>query len=85
MRSRRVAYGGGANLILQFQIERGGDETKRCQNMNRRQRVYFGSMGRKRDTVRWRNDIGQRRGDIEEGKGRRQRQLGSSKSYGAEK
>jgi hypothetical protein len=37
MRSRRVAYGGGANLILQFQIERGGDETKRCQNMNRRQ------------------------------------------------
>jgi hypothetical protein len=26
----RVAYGGGVNLILQFRLKRGGDETKHC-------------------------------------------------------
>jgi hypothetical protein len=33
----RVAYGGGADLILQFQFERGGDGINRCRKMKQRQ------------------------------------------------
>jgi hypothetical protein len=33
--------------MLQFQLMRGGDRTKRYRNMNRRQRARFSSMGRK--------------------------------------
>jgi hypothetical protein len=54
----RVAYGGGADLILQFQFERGGDGINRCRKMKRRQRSCLCSMERKHDTVRWRNDVG---------------------------
>jgi hypothetical protein len=39
--------------------------------MKRRQRTRLGSMGRKCGTVRCRDDVGQRRGSTEEGKGRR--------------
>jgi hypothetical protein len=48
----RVADGGGVNSILRFRLERGGDGTKSCWKMKRRQRARFGSMRRKRDTAR---------------------------------
>jgi hypothetical protein len=65
--------GGGTDSMLRFQLERGGDGSKRYQKMKRRQRARLGSMGRKRDTTRWRDDVGQRRGGVGEGKRRRQR------------
>jgi hypothetical protein len=65
----RVAGGGGADPLLQFWLERGGDEMKCCQKMKKRQRALLGSMGRKCDTARRHGDIGQRRGDTREGKG----------------
>jgi hypothetical protein len=68
----RVACDGGADSMLQFWLKRGGDGTKHCRKMKRRQRAHLGSMGRKRDTVRWHDNIGRRRGGIGEGKGRRQ-------------
>jgi hypothetical protein len=57
--------------MLQFRLEGGGDGTEHCRKMKRRHRTYLGSMGRKRDTVRRRDDIGQRRGGTEEGEGKR--------------
>jgi hypothetical protein len=72
----RVACGGGADSMLQFQLERGGDRTKRCQKMKWRQRTHLGSMGRKRDMTRWCDNVGRRRDDTGEGKGRRRCQLG---------
>jgi hypothetical protein len=69
----RVADGGGADLMLQFQLERGGDGTKWCRKMKRRQRAHLGSMGRKRNTMRWRGDVAQRRGVTREEKVRRRR------------
>jgi hypothetical protein len=44
--------------------------------MKRRELARLASMKRKRDTVQWRDDIGQRRGGTEEGKGKKQLQLG---------
>jgi hypothetical protein len=67
----RVAYGGGANSLLQFQLERGSDGTKLCRKMKRRQRAHLGSMGRKRDPFWWRDDVSRRRSSTEEGKRRR--------------
>jgi hypothetical protein len=32
----RVACGGGADSVLQFQLKRGGDGTKRCRKMKQR-------------------------------------------------
>jgi hypothetical protein len=55
--------------MFQFWLERGGDRTKHCRNMNQRQRARLGSMGRKRDMVRQRDDVSQRRGGTEEGRG----------------
>jgi hypothetical protein len=46
-----------------------------------RQWARLGSMGMKCDTMRWRGHIGQRRGGIGEGKGRRRRQLDWHESY----
>jgi hypothetical protein len=66
-----VASGGGADSILQFRLERRGDGMKHCRKMKQRQRAHLGSMGTKRDTTRWRGDVGWRRDDIEERKGRR--------------
>jgi hypothetical protein len=63
------------NLILQFRLKRGGDETKHCQKMKQRQRARLGSIGRKCDMVQQRDDIDQRRSGTEEGKGRRLHQL----------
>jgi hypothetical protein len=40
---------GGADLMLRFQLERGGDGTKRCRKMKQRQRARIGSMRMKRD------------------------------------
>jgi hypothetical protein len=48
---RRVAGGGGADLMLQFQLERGGDEMKCCQKIKVKQPSRLGSMGRKRDMM----------------------------------
>jgi hypothetical protein len=70
-RSGRVAYGGGADLMLQFWLERGGDRIKRCQKIKRRQRARLSSIGRKCDMVRRRDDIDRRICNTEEGKGRR--------------
>jgi hypothetical protein len=64
-----MAGGGGADSMLRFQLERGGDV------MKRRQGARLGSMGRKCDTAQRSGDVGQSRGGTEEGKGRRQRQL----------
>jgi hypothetical protein len=47
----RVTSGGGADLILQFWLERRSDRMKRCRKMKRRQRAHLGSMERKRDTT----------------------------------
>jgi hypothetical protein len=54
----RVAGGGIVDSLLQFWLERGGDEMKCCQKMKKRQRALLGSMGRKRDMARRRGDIG---------------------------
>jgi hypothetical protein len=81
----RVACGGGTDLMLQLRLERGDDRIKRYRKMNWRQQAHLGSMGRKRDTVRRRDDVGRRRDGTEEEKGRRRRQLGSRESYSAEK
>jgi hypothetical protein len=43
---------------------------KHCRKMKRRQRAHLGSMGTKRDTTRWRGDVGWRRDDIEERRGK---------------
>jgi hypothetical protein len=64
------------NSILHFRLKRGGDGTKRCQKMKRRQRAHLDSMKRKRDTMQWRDEIGWSRGGTEEEKGRRRYQLG---------
>jgi hypothetical protein len=67
----RVTGDGGVNSILQFQLEMGGDGMKCYRKMKQRHRAHLGSMGRKRDTVRRRGDISQRRGGIEVEKGKR--------------
>jgi hypothetical protein len=54
---RRVSDGGVANSLLQFQLERGGDEMKHYRKMKQRQRAHLGSMGRKHDTTRRCDDI----------------------------
>jgi hypothetical protein len=69
--SGRVAGGGGADLILRFQLERGGVRTNHCRMMKQRQQAHFSSMESKCDTTRWRDDIDQRRGGTREGKGMR--------------
>jgi hypothetical protein len=66
-----VAGGSGANSMLWFWLERGGDRTKHCRKMKQRQQARLVSMGRKRDTVRWCGDVGRRRGGTGKGKGRR--------------
>jgi hypothetical protein len=50
----RVAYGGGADSMLPFWLERGSDGTKYCQKMKRSQGACLGSMGRKHDAMRQR-------------------------------
>jgi hypothetical protein len=47
----RVAGGGCADSILQFQLERGDDGINRYRKMKWRQQARLGSMGRKRDTT----------------------------------
>jgi hypothetical protein len=70
-----VAYCGGVDLMLWFQLERGGDRMKHCQNIKWRHRAHLGSMERKYDTV-WRcDDVGWRRGGTGKGKERRRYQL----------
>jgi hypothetical protein len=53
-----VDGGGGADSMLQFQLEKGADRMKYCQKM-------------KRDTTLRRGDVGRRRGGTREGIGRR--------------
>jgi hypothetical protein len=50
--------------------------TKHSRKMKWRQRARLNSVERKRDTAWWRDNIDRTRGDTEEGKRRRQRQLG---------
>jgi hypothetical protein len=57
--------------MLQFWLERGDNRTKHYRKMNRRQRASLGSMRRKYDTVRRRDDVGRRKGGTEERKARR--------------
>jgi hypothetical protein len=47
-----VAGSGGANSMLQFRLERGGDGMKRCRKTKRRQCAHLDSMESKRNTVR---------------------------------
>jgi hypothetical protein len=68
-----VAGGGGVDSILQFQLERGGDRTKRCQKMKQRQRARLDSLGTKRYTTQRCGNVDRRRGVTGEGKGRRRR------------
>jgi hypothetical protein len=72
----RVARDSGADSILQFLLEMGGDGIKHCQKMKRRQRARLGSMGKERDIAWRRDDVGQRRDSTMEGKGWRRHQLG---------
>jgi hypothetical protein len=46
-----VVGSGGTNSILQFQLKREGDETKRCQKMKQRQQAHLSSMGIKCDVA----------------------------------
>jgi hypothetical protein len=46
-----------------------GDGMKHCRKMKMRQQARLSSMGRKRDMVRWRGDVGWRRGSTDEEKG----------------
>jgi hypothetical protein len=53
-----VAGDSGADSMYWFRFERGGDRTKRCRKMKRRQLAHLGFMGRKRDTTQQRGDVG---------------------------
>jgi hypothetical protein len=81
----RMVWGSGADLMFQFRLERGGDGTKCCQEMNQRQWVCLGSMGRKCNTAWWRDDVRQRRGSTGEGKERRRHQLDGHEFYWVKK
>jgi hypothetical protein len=48
---RRVVGDGGVDSMLWFQLERGGDEMKRCRKMKRKQQTRLGSMERMCDTA----------------------------------
>jgi hypothetical protein len=76
-----VAGGGDTDSLLLFWLERGDDGTKCYQKMKQMQRARLSSMGRKRNTTRWNDGVGQRRGATREEKGRRRRQLSSRESY----
>jgi hypothetical protein len=65
----RVADGGGVHSMLQFWLERGGDEMKRYWEMEQRQQAHLSSIGRKCDMARWRGDVGRRRDSTGRGKG----------------
>jgi hypothetical protein len=59
----RVIDGGGTNLMLRFQLEMGGNGTKRCQKIKR---VTSGNVDRRRGATREGNGrrrcLGQREG-----------------------
>jgi hypothetical protein len=55
--SGRVACNGNTDLMLRFQLERGGDE--------RRQRAHLNSIERKCDTTRWCDNVSRMRGSTE--------------------
>jgi hypothetical protein len=81
----RVTCCSSAASMVQFWLKRGGDGMKLCRKMKRRQQVHLGSMGRKRDMVRWCGNVGRRRGGTGAGKWRRWHQLGWRESYWTEK
>jgi hypothetical protein len=63
----RVICCGGADSMLRFRLERGGDGMKHCLKMKQRQWAHLGSMGRKHDTVqKWRRRPEERRHRAEE-------------------
>jgi hypothetical protein len=64
----------GFNALVSAQEERRRD--KMLLEDETEKRSHFGSMGKKRDTVRRRDNVGWRRCGTGEGKGRRRRQLG---------
>jgi hypothetical protein len=51
---QRMDCGGGADSILQFWLERRGDQMKRCHKIKWRQWARLSLMRRKRDTAWWR-------------------------------
>jgi hypothetical protein len=57
-----VVNGGGADLMLQFWLERRDDGMKHYQKMKQRQRAHLASMGWKRNTVRRCDDVSRKRG-----------------------
>jgi hypothetical protein len=67
-RSERVACGGGADSILQFQLERGCDGMKHYRKMKRMQRAHLVSMGMKCDMVWYCDDVDRMRGSTGEEK-----------------
>jgi hypothetical protein len=81
----RVAGGGGADSMLQYWLERGGDGMKHYWKMKQRQRARLGYMGRKCDMAWWHHNVRRRRGGNGEGKGRRWCQLDWCESYWAKK
>jgi hypothetical protein len=72
----RVVGGVGVDSMLRFRLERGGDKTKHCRKMKRRQQARLSSMERKRDTAQRCANVGQRRDGTGERRESRQHQLG---------
>jgi hypothetical protein len=62
----RMADGGGANLMLRFRLEMGGNGIKHYRKTKRRPWAHFDSMERKCDTTQHCGDVDQRRGGARE-------------------
>jgi hypothetical protein len=71
----RVAGSGDANSMLRFWLVREDDGMKCYWKMKQSQQAHHDSMGMKRDTAQWCDDVDWMKGDTVEGKGRRQCQL----------
>jgi hypothetical protein len=52
VRIQCFSFGGGADSMLQFRLERGGDRMKHYRKMKRRQRARLDSIERNRDMTR---------------------------------
>jgi hypothetical protein len=61
----RVVGSGGADSILIFQLKRGGNGTKYCRKLNRRQRAHLSSIGKKHDRM-----MTLARGEVPPGRGK---------------
>jgi hypothetical protein len=66
-----VVGSGDANSMLRFRLVREDDMMKCYWKMKQSQQAHHDSMGMKRDTAQWCDDVGWMKGDTVEGKGRR--------------